>query len=115
MDDEEEAFSYVIHSWHPAQSVTIITIYMLKNALLHELESDYKQMDKSNEFNISVTRAWTVRIFRRLHRFLEEGSLEPYFLPNISILPKQNPRFGTMHEIAGAFCKIITAILEGHV
>ena len=112
-DNEEGAFNNIPQSWHPAHTVTIVTGYMLKNAFLYELESEYNQLSKTNELNISVTRAWTVRIFRHLRHFLEDGSLASYFLPQKSIIPALEPRFGTMNKIASSFCEIIASILEG--
>ena len=112
-DNEEGAFNNILQNWHPAHSVTIVTSYMLKNALLYELESEYNQLSDTSELNIAVTRAWTVRIFRRLRHFFEDCFLAPYFLPNKSIIPAHHPRLGTMNEIASTFCEIITSILEG--
>ena len=104
-----------IEDWHPAQSVSLITSYMLKNALFYELELQQPLSLDDHATKVSVTREWTVRIYRRLQQFLENGFFAPYFLPNRSIIPPSHPRFETMNEIACTFCKIIASILDGSV
>ena len=78
-DNEEGAFNNYPPKLAPGTLSDNRHKLYAENALLHELESVYNQLSETNELNISVTRAWTVRIFRRLRHFIDDGFLTPYF------------------------------------
>ena len=100
--------------YHPAVSFmfTLITSYMLKNALLYELEMEEPQ-PSPEMMDIQLIKEWTVRIFRRLLVVFRADTFPAYFLPRQQLIVPSESDVKTLGEITCVFCKMIISLLEG--
>ncbi|XP_052095962.1 alpha-latrotoxin-Lt1a-like [Mytilus californianus] len=115
--DEEQGIDLFLSAIHPMMGMfskrNMVTSYELKNALFYELDSETNLpcLQNKDNLDIKMTREWTIRIFKRVHSFIENGCFQPYFMQTLSIYSA--PCENSLKNIECMFCNMIVAILGG--